>query len=214
MLGGDRPSPVVSEYVQSGLVLHLDARSPGETEGAWTSLVGNHVFTNHGAVFNDDHVLFDGVDDYLLNTSFTPPYAGSATIEMVYDCDANVFGVSAVCLFAGKTGGSLCFYISSGTNIYWTNGTPGKITPHVNYAKASVSISDARKYENGVAITHTSSNYLGGRDSSNYIGKRSSGNLYKGKFYAIRIYNRQLTEAEVMQNLAVDNIRYQLGLTL
>ncbi len=214
MLGSGRPTPIVSDYVQDGLVLHMDAKSPGETAGAWTSLVGNHVFTNYGAVFNADHVLFDGVDDYLINNSFTPPGAGSGTIELVYDCDDGVFDVTAVCLFAGKTGGSLCFYISSGSNIYWTNNTPGRLVVSVQHAKASTSISDDRKYENGVAITGTSTNYLGGRNSNNYIGKRSSGNPYKGKIYAIRIYNRKLTEAEVMQNLAADNTRYQLGLTL
>jgi len=214
MLGSGRPTPIVSDYVQDGLVLHLDAKSPGETADAWTSLVGDHVFTNYGAVFNADHVLFDGVDDYLLNTSFTPPTAGSATIEVVYDCDSDVFGSTQVCLFAGKTGGSLCFYISGSSNVYWTNGTPAKTILYVQQAKASTSISDDRKYENGVAITGASTNYLGGRDSNNYIGKRSSGNPYKGKIYAIRIYNRKLTEAEVMQNLAADNLRYQLGLTL
>ena len=47
----------------------------------------------------------------------------------------------------------------------------------------------------------------------NCIGK-NGGSTFNGKVFSIRIYNRILNVNEVMQNLAVDNIRFGLGLTL
>lgn len=207
------PTPE-SNYVQSGLILHLDAKVVGNTSNAWTSLVGDYVFTNYGAVFNEDHVYFDGVDDYLSNTSFVPPSSGTGTIEIVYEADSEKYGSTAMTLFAGKTSSGLCYYLSSVANVYWSIGATQRMTPRTTSALASVSISNARKYENGTVITNTSSNFLGGLASTNYIGKRSSGNPFKGKIFSIRIYNRQLTEEEVFQNLAEDNTRFNLGLTL
>lgn len=45
-------------------------------------------------------------------------------------------------------------------------------------------------------------------------GDASGNNFFAGKIYSIRLYNRQLTSTEVAANLAVDNIRFSMGLTL
>lgn len=209
MQGGGKPVPA-PDYVQDGLVLHLDAKRRGGTAGVWTSLVGNHAFTNYGAVFNDDHVYFDGVDDYMKNTSFSPPTVGVGTIEVVYEADSGKYKKTAMVIFAGKTDGGFCYYLSSAGNIYWSIGKTSKPTYATTQAKASVSVSSARAMENNVAMTSASSNYLGNRDSNNYLGKRSSGNFFGGKIYAIRIYNRQLTADEIANNYAIDVSHYNL----
>ena len=209
MQGGGKPVPA-PDYVQSGLVLHLDAKQVGDTAGAWKSLVGDHVFTNYGAVFNDGHVDFDGVDDYMKNTSFSPPASGTGTIEIVYEADSGHYKTTQMVLFAGKTNAGLCYYLSGAGNIYWSIGATSRRLYATTQAKASVSVSNARALENNVAMTYGSTNYLGGRDSNNYLGKRSSGNFFCGKIYAIRIYNRQLTADEVAQNYAIDVLRFNL----
>ena len=38
--------------------------------------------------------------------------------------------------------------------------------------------------------------------------------IFKGTIYAIRIYNRQLTAAEMLHNQRIDNARYNMGLTI
>ena len=201
----------LSDYVQSGLVLHMDGKSGKTGNTSWESVVGNHIFTNYGATFNDDNVQFDG-DDYLINTSFEPPLSGNGTIEIVYDND--YFGTTAAALFAGKTASGMCFYMNASKLIFYSIGGAGRARPVATLAKASTSISVQRRYENGSPMSTSGSDYIGGRNDTNHIGRRNTGNYFKGKIYSIRIYDRYLTEDEVMQNLAVDNSRFNLGLTL
>ena len=206
---GSQPQPVQS-YVTDGLVLWLDGIEKGGTS-EWVDKVGGHVFTNNGATFNNDHVAFDG-DDFLTNTSFSPPSSGSGTIEVVYDNGA--FGTASGMLFAGKTRSGLCFYVSSAKNVIFSIGATSRNKLVATVARSSTSISNARRYENGVAMRTNGSDYCTGQNNTNHIGRRSTGNYYTGKIYCIRIYNRQITEAEMLENLAVDNSRFNLGLTL
>lgn len=200
------------DYVQSGLVLHLDAKLPGNTSGQWKDLKAGVVFTNYGATFNKDHVYFDGVDDYLTNTTFSAPTSNNGTIEVVIDDET--FGTKLSLVFMCKTNGGLGFGKNASKHILWSCGTSTKAKPVATLAKASFSISNVGKYQNGVTLSTSGTDYWGSRNSTNWIGRRSTGHYFKGKIYSIRMYNRQLTQAEVLQNLAVDNLRFNLGLTL
>lgn len=215
---GEIPGERVSDYVQSGLVLHLDGKQKGSTTNAWTSLVGSAVFTNSGATLNSDHLYFDGTDDYLSNNSFVMPSSGVGTIEVVIDNEK--FNTATVLVFMGRTKNGLGFGIVGGNtannkHTLWSCGGASRVKPVATLQKASFSVSNARRYQNGISMSTSGSDYWGNQDTSiNYIGRRKTGNYFKGKIYSIRIYNRQLTEAEVMQNLSVDNLRFNLGLTL
>ena len=209
---GETPGGRVSDYVQDGLVLHLDGKQKGNTADAWTSLVGSAVFTNHGATFNADNVEFDGTDDYLNNTTFSSPLSGAGTIEVVLDDET--FGTKLSLVFMSKTKGGLGFGKNASKHTLWSCGSASRAKPVATLAKASFSVSNVRKYQNGVSMTTSGSDYWGNQNTTNWIGRRNTGNYFKGKIYSIRIYNKQLTEAEVMQNLSVDNLRFNLGLTL
>ena len=202
----------LSDYVQSGLVLHMDGKTGKTGTSSWESVVGNVVFTNNGATFNADHIYFDGVDDCLTNTSFSGPTSGSGTIEVVYDSE--LYGSSSTLIFASKTNNGLSFGINASKYIIFTIGSTTRVRPISTLSKASTSVSTARQLQNGVQMSTTSNSNWTGRDSTNHIGRRSSGNYFKGKIYSIRIYSRQLSSDEVLKNLAVDNIRFELGLTL
>lgn len=219
MLTGVGPTPPqpsggdLSDYVQDGLILHMDGKAGKTGSSSWSSVVGSVSFTNNGATFYDDYIYFDGTDDYLTNTSFSPTASGTGTIEVVIDNET--FGSKLSLVFAGKTNGGLAFGQNTSKQILWSIGTSSRAKPVATLAKASFSICSPRKYQNGVAMTTNGSDYWGGRSSStNYIGMRSTGGYFKGKIYSIRIYNRQLSSDEVLKNLAVDNIRFELGLTL
>lgn len=209
---GETPGGRTTDYVQDGLVLHLDGKQKGNTADAWTSLVGNVVFTNNGATFNYDNVYFDGVNDYLSNTSFSPPTSGTGTIEVVIDNES--FGQSLVVVFMGKTSGGLGFGMNASKLVIWSCASTSRQRPTATLAKASFSMSSPNKAQNGVGMTINGSDYLGNRNSTNWIGRRNTGNYFKGKIYSIRIYNRQLDSTEIRKNLSVDNIRFNLGLTL
>lgn len=208
---GEVPGSLISDYVQSGLVLHMDGKT-GKAGTTWTSVVGNVTFTNHGATFNADHVYFDGVNDYLNNTNFSPPTSGTGTIEVVIDSES--FGQELDVVFMGNTDGSLSFGINASKLILWSCTSAKRPRVTATLAKASFSMSGLFKTQNGDTMAVNGSDYLGSRNGTNWIGRRNTGNYFKGKIYSIRIYNKQLTEDEVMQNLSVDNLRFNLGLTL
>ena len=209
-------------YVSDGLVLWLDGKEKGGTT-AWVDKVSGYTFTNYGATFNDDCVEFDGVDDYLRganpDSSVIPSRTGG-TIEVV--CDFTNWGVEAGCIFIPRANSKMCAcFGSTGGFFYGIDNTSSRnyYFPISSLSKASFSVSSERYYENGSPMTLSSTkNYFSGISTSyNLIGKRNNSStprFFKGKIYSIRIYNRQLTEAEVLANLAVDNARFNLGLTL
>lgn len=199
------------QYITDGLVFWLDGIDKGSTT-AWVEKINGYSFTNHGATFNDDHVYFDGVDDYL-DSSAAATFANmnnSYTIEVVYEKESNGF------IYQPKSGRyMISFGFNANGRVVWQSGRGGR--PLYNApSSGSVSISNSRALANGTAMTSTGSNYASSPDSSSYIGRRSAagGNYFKGKVYSIRIYSRNLSEAEVLANLAVDNQRFNLGLTI
>lgn len=203
----------LSNYVQDGLVLHMDGKSGKTGSTSWASVVGNIVFTNNGATFNADHIAFDGVDDYLSNTSYSTPISGTGTIEVVLDNET--FGEALSLVFMARTRSGIGFGITAAKYILYSCGATARPRAVATLAKASFSISNDGKYQNGQALSTSGTDYWGGQVSgTNFIGKRNTGGYFKGKIYSIRIYNRQLSAEEVLQNLSVDNIRFNLGLTL
>ena len=199
------------QYVQNGLFLWLDGINKGNVANSWVDLIGGKVFTNHGATFNNDNIEFDGVDDYLDATAFSVPLSEDGTIEVVMDIDA--ISGKHFPVFKPTTSGGIMFFWASGGYIIWSYGTGNRGRPVPKTKKGAWSFSNTgRYYENGKDIGINNSAAL---VSSNgmYIGRRSS-DYGKGKIYCIRIYNRKLSFAEIQQNLAVDNMRFNLGLSL
>lgn len=193
------------QYVQDGLVFWLDGIDKGEGADTWVEKKNGYVFTNHGAVFNPDHVYLDGTA-YLDNNTATTALSGSGTIEVVYEQDGS-FGTI---IFPAYTGSSLCGYsIESGRYILWATRT--NRPRYLNSPqKASVSISLARAMANGVSLTQNSQTYISQASGDiAYIGRRPSGKYFTGKLYCIRVYDRQLTEEEVLANYVVDCQRFK-----
>lgn len=89
-------------------------------------------------------------------------------------------------------------------------------------AKQTVSMSTTRAYANGSALTAGTapSKKNATNEGGVFIGAtRGSGftnptNQKEGYLYAVRIYNRILTENEVKHNQYVDDVLYELGLNL
>lgn len=203
--------PTPADYVQDGLVLLMDGIEQGGTADVWTSLVGGHVFTPSGGVtFDDNCVVFDGIDGRMLNSSFSTPSTSSGTIEVVYSSNGG-FGV----IYMPKSGAKrLAFSIDSNYYSIYTNVSSSP--RYVMAAKASASVSDDGGWCNGVAATQDgSSSLLSSHTTNNRIGCRynSSTNqtFFNGKIFCIRIYNRRLTAAEVEANRQVDIARFGIG---
>ena len=74
---------------------------------------------------------------------------------------------------------------------------------------------------NGTQVNiNSGTDYWSTNDSENRIriGCRynisSNANAFKGTIYAIRAYNRRISFAEMLNNQQVDNLRFNLGLTI
>lgn len=210
----DEPGGRISDYVQDGLVFHLDGKKKLNSDGNWHSLVGNFVFTNNGATFNDDHVWFDGVDDYLVRTTTSNIQSSSSgTIEVVYDSTKQSFGT----IIRTSANGQVAYAsYSSGTKIIWTTGNPMRAVYTNPPIKGTVSLCIAQGIANGSVMGTSGTNYYARISGGVFIGRNGASGTspFSGKIYSIRMYNRNLTVEEVLQNQSVDNIRFNLGLTL
>ncbi len=221
---GEIPGSLISDYVQDGLYFLLDGKNKGNVSGSWTSVAGNTFsFSNvsSNAVFNSDHVYFNGTNAYFRSTSPAAnafPNRTTGTIEVVIENEN--FGSSLGVIIISRNGANrIAAAITSGKNFRYASDTTNSRSyycPIVTTSKASISVSSARYYENGNMMTLSSDkSYLSGISSSyNYIGRNNNGYYFKGKIYSIRVYTRQLSQAEILQNLSVDNLRFNLGLTL
>lgn len=206
----------VGGYVQEGLILHLDGINKGGNAGAWTDLVGGKVFSNSGGIEGANHwQLSNGA--YLYNSDFVTPSYQTGTIELCLEYDnANALQVvystntsNGIVYFSRKifAFGGEAGYISDGS------GTSIRI-PIAN--KSIVSIVKGRGMYNGQESTATAVQFTLPHSSTyNVIGKSERKGLpFSGKIYAIRLYDRQLTAEEQMQNFDTDNKRFNLGITI
>ena len=211
MIGGARtPGGELSDYVQSGLVLHLDGKS-GKSGSTWTSVVGSVSFTNNNATFNDDNISFNGSSSYLSNTSFTTPLDTVGTIEICFEKSGSGNGI----MYMPATDKALALGIFNSKAV-WTANASKKSVYSVSQNKGIISINNDLAIMNGVSMTSSGTDFWTGRITTTYIGRRGSGNIYyySGKIYSIRIYERKLSQEEIIHNQKVDNVRFNLGLSI
>ena len=236
------PSDTLNDYVHmEDLLLHLDGFVKGETADAWTDLIDDLVFPNHGATAEEKGWDLDGQNDWLGYdaSSYNLPFSmENCTIEVCfYDKALNqgtgVPGSTAfLCSFGSQSATgtnqsngayvNLCdsnnskyingCYLNGGTNVY--------ADPLVDTVAANtLSINKSNALHNGQALSSLGTNHWANVKGGRLIGVQNHGsngkqNYFNGKIYAIRVYNRILTPAEMLHNQHVDNERFGLGLTL
>ena len=214
------------QIVTSGLVLLLDAGDQASYPGSgttWTDLSGNG---NHGTLTSGPtyssadggSLIFDGTDDYVINSSTTniPVGSSSRTIEFwVYPKgDTNVF----VVLGTGGVGStqiySVQFYNQAGTRYVFSdrvNATnnltiSGAQLPTLNVWNHIVfgnSGQDYFYYINGVLQKSGTFPVTLNTVGQKYIvGKRDDivRNTMNANMARVSIYNRALSGAEITQN--------------
>lgn len=197
-------------YIQDGLVLCLDGIDKGGSDGVWTSLVDGYEFTtdNTAMLAESGKVVFDG-SSYLINNSFQCPSYSSATLEIVLKRD-NISSV-VFCPISGSSKIAAGFFNSRLFTKIYSNGYSYS---QVSSAKTSISIKSDACFYNGAAQSHVSSmDYIVTNGTVNYIGCRyNSGisSVFLGEVYCIRIYSRQLSTDEIIQNYEVDKKRFGL----
>ena len=217
-------------YTQDGLVFALDGIYKGGNANAWTDLIGGEMFENHGAVANANHWAFDGTDDYLggwgeTELDFDP---ADCTIEVAFRSDSStVQGAGFICHLANQKTSTLnCVHVNvipGYINGVYLNGTSNVWAWSYITTNCVLALNGARGYANSTALSSLGSNHWTGNYQGRYIGTTTdytkstptfNKGFFRGEIYAIRIYNRQLTEVEMKADQANDNTRFNLGLSL
>ncbi len=207
--------------VTDGLVLYLDAANPKSYPGSgttWYDLSGNG---------NNGSLLFDGSNDYIINSSMTNAITGNSarTISLwVYPItNLNVF------VQLGDGGGgnqiySFQYYRSGSNNYLFTDGINGQNNliisgselPTINawnYLTFASSGQNWYYYKNGIfvksGIWTITINTIG---SKFVLGKRIDvvSSTLSGTISIVKLYNRALSAIEILQNFNAIKTRYGL----
>lgn len=218
----------INTYIQDGLVFNLDGINKGVNEGKWTDLVGGVQWTNYNAIsLNNGWSFANGA--YMLDNGTMSSYSfANCTVEMCIDSNTSN---STYFIFVGA-GARLsgCFVQSYRSKSWFTikptteSITRGalSVSPTISgTGKFTISITgktNGRGYWNGVEKSIDNVAYSAA--STAIIGKRISSTTsdsefpFTGTIHSIRIYNRILSNEEMLNNQIVDNIRFNLGLTI
>jgi hypothetical protein len=212
-----------TNVIQRGLVLHLDASTTGSYPGSetkWYDLSGNlynGTLTN-GPTFsttNGGCIVFDGSNDYVeLNNNSIISGNQSFTIESFY----TITGANGGALFGnygpGYTSNTIWF---SGQYGIYINGScyasSHPITSGTHHMVATRDSSGVVKlYLDGSLSNTATLNASIGTPISYRIGTDagSTQEPFAGNLYNMRVYNRNLSENEVLQNYNIQKGRYGL----
>ena len=203
----------LAPYVKSGLIFHLDGLDADFDNLVWPTRVGNMVFTLNGTQtpVENGGVQFAG-SEAAGDKAFTRLESG--TIEVVLDIPSGQ-GSAHIFKPRGAENGRIGYGIHNESNGimygYQTYRRPNSKVPFGRLFVHSAVISASAQpgavtgtYVDGAPGTTTSySNYWTGSTGNTGVGAS-----YRGKIYQIRIYNRLLSEAEVLANHAIDMRRY------
>lgn len=215
MMNTDYPEP----YISDGLVFHLDGICKGSDSNRWTSLVGNAYFTLNSSIstVENNAVVVNGTGPLSGSNAMVIP-ATTGTIEL---CGQILTPVTTGFLFSSNNGSSnkplsvvkysngfMYSYARFTNNCYNFDNFDTIIA-----SPFSVSMNGLTGLLNGVSYTSMTSN--GYNNTPFYIGAKSNASYAtNARIFSIRMYNRQLSQSEMLHNLAVDNKRFSLGLNL
>lgn len=206
---GPEPPTPTPEYITDGLVAHFDGINKGDESTKWKSLVGSHYYTLNANVTVEDNAIVTSGSGVITGTNRVSVGGKAGTIEV---CGENLGGSGI--LLNGSASGQICFMIMAAGYTFCVNGGSNQwntTTQSLFTCSANNNLCVVNGVTGGTKATNNWSSY------SDTIGGRASGsNRYysKVRIYSIRIYNRLLTEAEMINNQKVDNARFNLGLTI
>ncbi|NBO99895.1 MAG: LamG domain-containing protein [Proteobacteria bacterium] len=221
----------------NGLILHLDAaniRSYPGSGTSWFDISGNNRNATliNGTTFNSGNkgaMLLDGVNDYIsVNTSGLAP--SQLTIEVFFKTPTNYTGQSGYIIAMDNFDNpELRFSISAmkcrfdlfddGAYIMTGEGTSTAFTTNTwVHMCATLTNGSQKGYQNGQEIHSGTGTYSG--SSTTNLGEFSIGTYnrpgagYGGYLNAyvslVKIYNRVLTQEEILQNFIALRGRYDV----
>lgn len=209
--------------VTSGLVLYLDAGNPASYPGSgttWTDLSGqgnnatlaSHTFDSG----NGGSIVFNGSQNAPTSTNGFPfgssagSIAGWAKISIMTGGTSWIFSYGSPFQSASRFVGRL-------GSTFWAGGYNDDITFGTAQTNTWFNMvatwdgSNARMYIDGSLVTGPTSRSWNTVSSAAYVGAQTSGGEgWYGNIAQVLVYNRALTDAEVLQNFNIDKARFGL----
>lgn len=207
------------DYIKNGLVFWLDGINKGNNEGYWTDLIQNIKFEPFGnVIFNKDNIYLSDSNSYLLGEKFIDNlryYVLEVVVKVettrtviFSNRDYNNNGISAsVCNDVFNPIGAAYQYVSFNhikNTLYTVSAT---LSPNANKLYINKQLTTGIKGNSGVAYNDDNIAI----NKGGLVGFTENGaGIFK--LYSIRVYNRELTEQEILYNQEIDNKRFNLGL--
>lgn len=215
----------------SGLILNYDAGSNLSYQGSgttWTDLSGliRHGTISgavYGGIGSTGYFTFDGVDDVVTSSTFTPnitdkTLAGWVKLSSTSQTGGGLItletsgGTNFDSIVYNEIGSGWGFGSESYARTAWSGISETSTSTWV-YMAATYSNNNYKLYRNGILILNTTSftTYNFNAAGNALVGKRhtgGSGAHLAGQISHAAIYNRALTANEVMQNFNAMKGRY------
>lgn len=200
------PIPDADAYIQDGLVFQLDGIDKGDSN--WIDRKGQKEFVLHNVVTNSNNMEFNGTNSYAECSSTLGYNSATHTLEVVWEGNK----VTGVPFFGGPTSAELCLLpqgtplrrLSFGTGMNFIVNQPDElkmisanadnIIYNAGWIGTSAELEANASYNQTVAS----------------VGRYKTSNYFRGKIYAIRVYDRKLTTLEMLQNQLIDIQRFGL----
>ena len=218
-----------SNYVQTGLIACWDgianagAGAHADNAAVWKDIVGGYEFALTNVTVVENGISFAGnATSYgALSAAGTAATFGAAmngTLEIVYVTRDN--SVDQILLQTPRDSVGMAFGdIISGTTHILVPYNGAVAQPAFAFSSGAVTNSVSVRYTsgapvsaraNGAALSRLNSGNLSGEGTETIIGTRinKESSHFPGTIYCIRLYSRQLTDAEIVANHAVDALRF------
>lgn len=199
-------------YVKDGLILFLDGKQAGAS--SWTDLVGGKTITLTDCTYNGNGVIFNGTSS---KGSYSGALSSDWNTETIEAAFSTTMADSRDILNQPAPGIILRLSLSAGDMRIITVGSRQTFRKFQATTNAKlISATKDKAFYNKVKCSSTAT-VTPSAPVSTLIGARevTAGTItqyFPGTIYAIRIYNRQLTDAEILQNQQADMDRY--GITI
>ena len=217
-------------YVDGGnLKFFLDGRNRGGTAGHWVDRIGNVDFSLTNVTENDNNVVFGSTSNATSNGTLDVD-ALTSTVECGYILADNIASNAFFSILRNTTNDkvSLGFMNSADYGLLVSSLTKGSAVgvdilvpelPSASYKKGYLSI---KLIQSTGVITPEQGGYFNGErvlegDSIITFSARASlmlmnngTNAYPGTLFYLRVYDRRLTDAEILQNYKVDQKRFNI----
>lgn len=212
------PSPnnvlTADSYIQDGLVFQLDGIEYGGIDGQWIDRKAHCSFDLRTYIQRN-------INSYQFNGPLGAPllYGGlkgdgiNYSAEIVIEHSANI----SCYLISGSVDFPFHFGLSAANGGRMWFGNQATVPYYLYSFGLNCVHFGSNCLINGVSQRFDRNGAWEQSDQLTLAAKNKTNNSYvfkNGSIYAIRIYNRQLTDREILINQNIDNARFQLGLDI